>query len=222
MKITDAKFTRRFKIAEYEWEEYTLAAAIEENETAQEVLGQLKEEVNAAFTGEVKEEEKPAKKGKKNGTGKQKRDDTSDDSDETDTEANASSNDESNDDDEATDDSSSDDDSSSSSGDEGESEETEESSGKSSGKSKGGKKEDDDKGKKFRKKPQSYNRSLEQHKEIFSGVLKSVAPDWKKTDASKAKAKDVSQKMEGKEFLDDNGEVLDSFKAEVKKLMGKK
>lgn len=75
--------------------------------------------------------------------------------------------------------------------------------------------------KNFKKKPQTYQRN-DTHKEIFSGVLKAVAPDWKKTQESKAKAKSVSQKMEGEEFLDEEGEVLPEFKAEVKKLMGKK
>jgi len=73
--------------------------------------------------------------------------------------------------------------------------------------------------KNFKKKPQSYSRSSEQHKEILSTLLKSVAPDWKKTDDGKARAKDASQKMEGKDFLDEEGEVLQSFKDEVQKLM---
>ena len=74
---------------------------------------------------------------------------------------------------------------------------------------------------KFKKKPQTYLRSNETHKEIFSNVLKTVAPDWKKTTESKAKAKAASQKLEGEEFLDENGEVLATFKAAVKKAMGK-
>lgn len=73
--------------------------------------------------------------------------------------------------------------------------------------------------KKFKKKPQVYQRSNETHKEMFSIVLKGVAPNWKDNPKTKAKAKDCSVKMEGKEFLDENGKVLKEFVAEVKKLM---
>jgi len=48
-----------------------------------------------------------------------------------------------------------------------------------------------------------------------------VAPKWKSSFESKAHAKKVSQKLNGKDFLDENGKVLSSFEAEAKKLMGK-
>ncbi len=76
--------------------------------------------------------------------------------------------------------------------------------------------------KKFKSKAQAYDRANETHKEIFSSLLKSVAPDWKKTPESKVKAKIVSEKLEGEDFLDADGEVLPEFKASVKKAMGKK
>jgi hypothetical protein len=76
------------------------------------------------------------------------------------------------------------------------------------------------KGKKsFKKKPQSYARDNDTHKEIFSGVLKAVKPDWKKDAASKKRAKEISVKLEGDDFLDENGNVLVSFKQSVKKFM---
>ena len=50
-------------------------------------------------------------------------------------------------------------------------------------------------------------------------MLAVIAPDWKKTDASKKLGKDASVKMAGKDFLDETGEVLEAFKVEVKKLM---
>lgn len=79
------------------------------------------------------------------------------------------------------------------------------------------------KGKKtFKKKPQSYARDNDTHKEIFSGVLKAVKADWKKSAALKKRAKDASVKLEGKDFLDAEGEVLTSFKQSVKKLMAAK
>jgi outer membrane biosynthesis protein TonB len=77
--------------------------------------------------------------------------------------------------------------------------------------------------KSFKKKPEVYQRTNSTHKDIFAETLKTVAPDWKKTTASKAKAKEASLEMEGKDFLDDKGNVLAAFKTAVKKLMsGKK
>lgn len=80
------------------------------------------------------------------------------------------------------------------------------------------------KGKKnFKKKPQTYSRDSETHKEIFSKLMMSVAPKWKETAESKQKAKETSLAMSGKEFLDENGNVLESFSDEVKsKMIGKK
>lgn len=76
--------------------------------------------------------------------------------------------------------------------------------------------------KKFKSKAQSYARDNDTHKEIFSGVLKAVAPQWKKDAASKKRAKDASVKLEGSDFLDAEGEVLASFKQSVKKHMSVK
>ncbi len=76
--------------------------------------------------------------------------------------------------------------------------------------------------KKTKKKPQVYQRTNGTHKEIFSNVLKEVAPKWKESTASKAKGKNASLEMEGEEFLDHTGEVVPSFRAAVKKLMVKK
>lgn len=73
-----------------------------------------------------------------------------------------------------------------------------------------------------KKKPQNYNRSIEAHKEIFSSLLKEVAPDWKKTPKGKLAAKNASTDMEDEEFLDADGEVLPEFKLAVKKAMGVK
>lgn len=73
--------------------------------------------------------------------------------------------------------------------------------------------------KKFKPKPQNYARDNDTHKEIFSGVLKAVAPNWKKDAASKKRAKDVSVKLEGEKFLDVDGNVLVTFKQSVKKAM---
>ena len=67
MKVTEAKFTRRFNTGDYEHEEYTLTAQVEGKESGAEVLSALKAEVNDAFIGEtekVEETKQPAKKQK--------------------------------------------------------------------------------------------------------------------------------------------------------------
>lgn len=74
----------------------------------------------------------------------------------------------------------------------------------------------------FKKKPQAYARDNDTHKEIFSGILKAVAPKWKTDPKTKTRAKGASVKLEGSEFLDAEGDVLASFKSSVKKLMAVK
>lgn len=218
MKTTEAKFTRRFNTGEYEFEEFTLSAIVEDDETGSEVLIGLKKEVTHAFAGDVtKEEEENAKSNSSKNNDKNGK---------TTTKKAKGAADEGSDDDEASDNEASDDDNDSTEGDEDEAgdesddgeEETKSSKGKAGAKSSKNAKDEGSK-KTFKKKPQDYNRSIEAHKEIFSGVLRSINPDWKKSEDSKKKAKKVSEAVEGEEFLDGNGEVLDSFKALVKKKM---
>lgn len=227
MKLNEVRFKQRFATGDYEFIEVDIVVTPEGKEQLPDVLLKIEEQVNAFYS---KEETKPAAmpaatKGKKNGT---KQTDTTDDEDahdDSDNESDEGASSESTEDDEATDsedsndtDSDADDSEDDNSGDE------DEKSVKSAKAAliKSLKKDEASRAKakaKFKKKPQSYSRASEQHKEIFSGVLKSVAPNWKKSEASKLKAKQVSQKMEGKEFLDETGDVLSSFTAEVKKLM---
>lgn len=198
MRITEAKYVRKYNLGNYESEDYGLTAVIEDDETAQSVLNNLKAEVAAAYSGEAAPE--PAASGKKKKGKKKPPQDSEDAPDADDVEATEAEEEET------------------------EAEETEEEN-----------EEEDDRAtpidgatgkrstkKKFVKKPEVYQRGKETHRELFSSVLKTAAPDWKKSDKSKEKAKDVSTKMEGKAFLNEDGDVLESFKVEVKKLMGKK
>lgn len=229
MKVTEAKYARRFKLEEYEWEEHTLTAVVEHDETGAQVLSELKSEVNKAFTGEVapeaQEETKKApakatkeKKEKKNAKSKSGSTDDEDEDAEDSEGEDGDADDEGSEDDEGSDaDSEDDGDSESEEGSEDESEEgADEEENAKPAKGKGA-------GKKvFVKKPQNYDRKIEQHKEVFARVLKSVAPDWKNSEASKAKAKKASAALEGSKFLDEKGEVVESFKKALKTLWGSK
>jgi len=223
MKISEAKYTRRFNLGDYEHEEYSLSAAVDEDTySAKEVFSDLKSTILEAHTGDSKpEKEKEEKNGKsksssskengKNGKAagkgaKGSDDEGSEDNEESDAETSDDDNDppES---DEAED-----------AGDEAEDEEQETKPVK--GKSSKGKSGAKDEGKKtFKKKPQTYNRSIEQHKEIFGGVVRSINPKWKDNDVTKKKVKKASESLEGEDFLDENGEVIEDFKAKVKKLI---
>ncbi len=226
MLPTEVTYTRRFKTGDYEHEEYTVNARVEEGEAAGDALIDAKSEVIKAFTSEAKPTEQPAvkpakqpkgKKEKKNARDNEASSSDNEDANNEDSELENPSNDvEGAEDDEAADDSDSDnnDDSSDDSEESVDEAASEPEAPPKKEKASGGKKG-------FKKKPQAYNRSIEQHKEIFSGVLKSVNPDWKKSEASKLKAKQVSQQMESNAFLDENGEVLPEFTAKVKKLMKK-
>lgn len=235
--INVAKFTKRIPTEQFAYEEYSLEAAIDSSESGEEVLIEMRKQVSSAFAADLVESteqpaEKPAKKGKKNGKSKANPTDDEDQVGEDGAE-DSSGDGEGAEDDEAADDSAGDgsddyaeddedgdagEDQDEESEEDGDGDEAEEEkparkAGKNGGKSSGKKT--------FKKKPQVYNRNIEQHRAIFSRCLGSVKPDWK--EKLKDKAKQVSQKLEGKPFLDENGEVLPEFKAEVKKLLlGKK
>jgi hypothetical protein len=222
VKVSEAKFTRRYNTGNYESEEYSLTAIVEEDESAVTVLGQLKADVDAAHAGEEgplpdagqdegeetggKPPKKPSKKSKDKPTTTRGGKAGEEEDDDADTDADSDS------DDVADDDATDDDDAG------GEEDDDGKKPGKKTSTS-GGKSSTATTGKKFRSKTQVYQRGNDTHKELFSGVLKDVAPSWKKTDESKALAKKASIKMEGKDFLDADGEVFPSFKELVRKFM---
>lgn len=235
IKVTDAKYTKRFNLGDYSHEEYSLTGIIEEGEDGTAALVELREAVQAAFAmekaAEKKEETtKQPKKGKKNAkqSAKPNHSNDEDSNDEDSEEQDAGHDDEGNQDNEASDledddngDDSSDSNEASEDGDE--SEEVVSASSRKASSKKSAKEKPAESKKSFRKKPQAYNRGIEQHKEIFSSALRSVAPNWKKDEASKKKAKSASEQLEGTDFLDESGVVLPSFLEAVKKLMtGKK
>jgi len=227
--ITEAKLTKRYNTGDYEYEEHTLVAAVDDKESGSVVLVEMKKQINEAFVGAVgvkqeeeeASEEPKAKKGKKsNVKGKPSVTNDEDKSFGDPAEEVAGDEVESVEDDEATD--NEDGDASDNS-----SEDAEGSEEDSGSEDEGDDEEEEAKpvkanaAKVSRKaKPQAYDREVEQHKRIFSSVLRSVAPEWNKTEGSKVLAKKASVAMGGKPFLDADGEVLESFVSEVKKLMG--
>lgn len=236
MKVNEIKVTKRITTGEYQFEEVTvcLESGYESDVDVVNCIAQTKKEIVDGLAKEIKEKKEGKNANSKTNTSKVNGKDGKDSS-----KKNEGSDDEGAEDDETSKSEASDDDNGESEGsesgeesgeDEG-SEETEETtkgkSGKGKGESKGkadsketsAGKDQGKEGRKFKKKPQHYDRSIEQHKEIFSGVLRSVAPDWKKSEESKKKAKKVSEAVEGEPFLDENGEVLADFKAKVKKQM---
>lgn len=238
--INVAKFTKRIPTEQYAYEEYSLEAAIDASESGEDVLIEMRRQVSSAFAAdlvesteqkdELKAAKKAAKKEKKNGKSKTRPANDEDENGEDPAEI-ESGDGEGTEDDETGTDSADDDDNSESEDDEAsddagedqgeESEESEDDGEDDSDKKPGkkGKPAADKKGgkKTFKKKPQSYNRGIDQHREIFSRVLRSVKPDWKESEKMKVRAKKISEQLEGENFLDENGEVLSDFKAEVKK-----
>lgn len=222
----EIKYKRRFTTdRDYEFEEYEVTASIDQDDGAVAAMKQLKADVEAAHNDEVQEDPPPPKKEKKPKKGKKEKDeDDSDDEDESDGD-DESDDEESDDETEENDDEGNDDDAGDESDDSAEDDEEKKPTG--TGKKKTGKKagtagSTTSTKKNFRKKPQVYQRSNETHKELFSSLMKSVAPKWKSSPESKAKAKSVSKKMEGKEFLDEDGKIFPAFKEQVRKSMGGK
>lgn len=233
MKVTEIKYARRYNVGNYEHEEYSVLAILDEGDSMENAVSKLKQEVAAAHAGQAAYyEDAPAEK-------EEEETEAAEETEAEETEAEEEVDEGNEEGAEAEEDEAeeSDDEESSESSEDSEDEEPKvKARGASTTKSKktsaGGatskatstsEKSGETEKKKFKKKPQVYQRTNETHKEIFSNVLKAVAPDWKKSDKTKAKAKDVSLKMEGKDFLDETGEVIPAFRAAVKKLMdGKK
>ena len=71
----------------------------------------------------------------------------------------------------------------------------------------------------LKKKAAKYDRNNESHKALFIEMLNVAFPKWSETKESKAKGKEVSMKMEGLDFLDEKGKVVDEFYSKFKKLM---
>jgi cobalamin biosynthesis protein CobT len=222
--ITEAKVTVRINTGDFNYEEGTLAANVQSGEDGVKVLRELKLQINeglgAKGTVEEENEELTKKKAGKNGKpSKQSKSNTINDEDESEedtSEDDSGADDESDEDNETSDSEDSDDvDSDADESDEDEVEE-EKPAKKGSSSSKGGKKT-------RQKGPEEYNRDLEQHKEVFGGIVRSINPDYRKSDKLKALVKTISTELEGEPFLDENGEVLSSFSKEVaKRMKGKK
>ncbi len=220
MKLNEAKYTRRFNTGEYEFEEYTLSVIADENDDGKELLTELKAEVIAAHTNDPKKKEdkengksSSSKHNSKGTKSAAKSNEGADDKSSEDDEATNTEADDSSDSESETSESSE-----ASEGDESSDSEEDTSSSKSSSKSKSAKSEKAS-GKKFKKSPQHYNRGIEQHKEIFGRVYTTINPDWKKKEETKKQAKSISEELEGEPFLDENGEVVDSFKTRIRKLL---
>ncbi len=62
-----------------------------------------------------------------------------------------------------------------------------------------------------------YDRNSDLHKKMFAENVEKIIPNWRATHA--VKAKEASAKLEGKDFLDNEGLVLPSFKEEISMLM---
>jgi hypothetical protein len=207
MQVNEVKYARKFNTGNYESEEYSVTATVEDGENANEVFAKLKEEVIAARTGqttgttamsadsaeEVEEQEVVVEEEQVEEQDEEVVEEESEEVEEETAEEEVEE-------------------------DESEEEEVEEEVPVKA--AKGKKAAATGKGKKtFKPKTQTYSRKNETHKEIFSKVLSAVAPDWRKSKEAKDHARKVSEKMDGTDFLDEDGNVFPSFKELVRKAM---
>lgn len=84
---------------------------------------------------------------------------------------------------------------------------------------------DSEKGSSKKKKPRkskaaAYSRNSAEHKAIFGDVMDDLYPDW--NEKLRKTARLASVKLEGKDFLDADGEVVDSFISALKKFITKR
>lgn len=64
-----------------------------------------------------------------------------------------------------------------------------------------------------------YDRTINGHKVIIGRFLDEKYPKWRSSESILNKASNASKEMNGKDFLDSEGEVLDSFKTAFAALM---
>lgn len=220
MKVTEVKYTRRYNVGPYEHEEYTVHATLDEanKKAAVNEIKELKEIVADAHGGSNDPENnlpstaigpaatelagKQAKPGKGKNPKKDKseevpkvkkpKDEEPEETDEVD------DNDDDDNDDEVDDDA----------------EEAEDIEDEPKPPKKG---KAEKAPKKFKKKAETYSRTNEIHKKLYGETLALYDKAWKKSEKGKAAAKKVSQKLEGQDFLNEEGEVLDSFVKSLRK-----
>jgi hypothetical protein len=99
---------------------------------------------------------------------------------------------------------------------EGDDEEDEKPTTAKGSKSKAGTKAEEPKKKSLKKKGSVYSRTSDLHKQLFVEELKKISKTFLKDHPDKAKS--ISIKMDGKEFLDADGVVLETFRDTLKKL----
>ena len=189
MEIQEVKYTKRFNIGDYQHEEYTVTANAEEGAT--KAFAALKEAVAKAHAGDVVEKAKVSRAGK----AKEAKEEETEEVEEAPKAVKAKAVKtaakvvEPEEEEET---------------EEAEEEETEEAPKAV-------------KGKAVKKKGSEYNRNLDLHKKLFVEVLNDNLGDgWVKKNAGRAKT--VSIKMEGKSFMDADGEVVAEFIKEAIKL----
>lgn len=218
-KVTEVKVGRKFRLADYESKEIVVTAIVEKGETAEDVITELSDLIEAQGPN-GKKEEKP-KSGSKTNSGKSRGSKKEEVSDEEETETEESQEEDDGEEKTEEDDSEENDGGEEDDGEEGE----QETSGKSNTGSAAGRglkketKSDEAAPKKkgLRAKGSVYSRESDLHRKLLGQMLKDAG--LYKTDDQKKKAKAVSAKMAGKEFLDGDGEIMDSFKTEFTKLM---
>ena len=198
MEIKEVKYTKRFNIGDYQHEEYSISAdlAAESEDGAVAAFADLKDIVAKAHSGDQSAKTKVSRAGKAK---EAKEEETEEEAEEEEApkaaKGKAAKSKKVEEPEEA---------------EEEEEEETEEEA------------EEEEapkavKGKAVKKKGSTYNRNLDLHKKLFVEVLNdNLGYGWVKKNAGRAKT--VSIKMEGKNFLDADGEVLAEFVKETLKL----
>lgn len=226
IEIKSIAYSKRYNIGNYESEEFKAEGSVDGDPI--EGFAQLKGAVYAAAdaeaipwpvkgvtkstsksnpvddeSGESDEEEKPKKKATKKAAKKVEPEDVEEDEDEEEIEEEDPEED--------------DEESEESDDEEGDEEETEKPKGAKGSKIPTKATSDEPKKKSLKKKGSVYTRDSDLHKKLFVEEMKKVSKTFLKDFGDKAKA--ISIKLDGKEFLDADGAVLESFTESLKKMM---
>ena len=206
MKVTEVKYSKRFNLGNYEHEEFTVTAIVEEDADVKESLNEIKDVVNATQAGaeisenSVEKEDVKPKTAKGRGVKNPKK------SQEPTTEGEEDEEEENNEEE---------DDQKVESEDSEEDAEVEEDEEEPKGKKAKG--SNGTSGKRTKSRATSYSRVDDLHKKIVGDFLNEEVPGWNKK--YKENALLASKKMNGKDFLDADGEVIESFKKDFLRVL---
>lgn len=191
LKIYDARYERTFKVADYESEKFSLATAVEEGDNVAEMFDGMKTIVKNSFSGKAVGVDKTTTTSMAKGTPIAKTETTTTTLPKEDKKVEAKV------------------------------EAKKEEPAKKETKVETKKETPAATTKEKKSKATKYLRANDDHRGTVGSIFDKLLPNWRDIPEAKATAKELSMSMEGEDFLDENGKILESFNEKIKEKFAK-